>query len=257
MSATVVAPKGARWFRLGFGLRSCTGWASFNDLDIQTHPGTPEAQPARVLPVDTGKYAWTPCDLTALFNRPLADDSQSGGKVGWTDQGALMDLRSLQAGNYTWNDVPFRVEKGNACFIMKNKHRPSQNLPDGGKVDLKIKADVLAFLHTGGWIDANIRQATYILHYADGTKAEIPIIGGRNILDWVNPPDRGGHQVRSEPRAVLPATTVASPQFVHVTVWMLLWNNPYPQKEISTLEVKGCNEGAPGLIGLSRGVAKN
>jgi hypothetical protein len=55
LSATVTAPKGARWMRLGFGLRSCTGWASFNDIDIQTRPGTPEAEVARVLPIDTDK----------------------------------------------------------------------------------------------------------------------------------------------------------------------------------------------------------
>ena len=32
------APKGARWFKLGFGLRNCTGWAAFNDIDIQYAP---------------------------------------------------------------------------------------------------------------------------------------------------------------------------------------------------------------------------
>ena len=87
--------------------------------------------------------------------------------------------------------MAFRVAKGNACFIMKNKHRPSENLPDGGKVDLKGKADVLAFLHSGGWISADVRQATYIIHYADGAKVEIPVIGGKNILDWATPRPAG------------------------------------------------------------------
>jgi hypothetical protein len=269
LAATVTAPKGARWFRLGFGLRSCTGWASFNDIEIQTRPGTPEAEVQRVLPIDAGRFTWTPCDLTKLFNRPLADDVDNDGKGGWTDQGPLMDLRNLQAGDYTFNHVAFRVEKGNACFIMKNKHRPSQNLPEGGKVDLKGKsdlsannskgtmADVLAFLHTGGWIDADVRQATYIVHYADGTKVEIPVIGGRNIIDWVQPPARA-EDVKYDPALglILPATTVASPQFVHVTVWMTLWKNPHPDKEIAALEVKGANEGIPGLIAVSRGEAK-
>jgi hypothetical protein len=253
----VTAPKGARWFRLGFGLRNCTGWASFNDVDIQTRPGEPEAQPARVLPIDAGKYAWTPCDITPILNRPLADEVDNDGKGGWTDQGPLMDLRNLHAGDYTWNDVPFHIAGGNACFIMKNKQRPSDNLPAGGQVELKIKADALAFLHTGGWINANTRQATYSLHYADGTKVEIPIIGGRNILDWVNPPDRAEDlKYDGALGLLLPATTVPSPQFVHVTVWMLLWRNPHPEKELSALEIKGGNEGIPGLIGVSRGVAK-
>jgi hypothetical protein len=256
-AATVTAPKGSRWFRLGFGLRSCTGWASFNDVDIQTRPGTPEVEVKRVLPIEAGKFTWAVCDLTKLLNRPLADDVDNDGKGGWTDQGALMDLRNLFAGDYTFNDVSFRVEKGNACFIMKNKQRPSENLPDGGKVDIKGKADVLAFLHTGGWINADVQQATYIIHYADGTKVEIPVIGGRNILDWVAPPDRAD-DIKYDPALglLLPATRVASPQFVHVTVWTLLWKNPHADKEIASLEVKGENKGIPGLIAVSRGAAK-
>jgi hypothetical protein len=258
LASMVSAPRGARWFRLGFGLRSCTGWASFNDIDIQTRPGTPEAEVKRVLPVDASRFTWTPCDLTKLLNRPLADDVDNDGKGGWTDQGSLMDLRNLQAGDYTWNNVAFHVERGNACFIMKNKHRPSQNLPDSGKVDLKVKANLLAFLHTGGWIDANVQHATYIIHYADGTKVEIPVIGGRNILDWTTPQDRAD-EVKYDATLglILPATSVASPQFVHVTVWMVLWKNPSSEKEITSLEVKGANEGIPGLIGVSYGQQKN
>ncbi len=257
LKAMVTAPKGARWFRLGFGLRNCTGWVAFNDIDIHTRPGTPEAEIKRVLPIDPKRFTWSVCDLSSLFNRPLADDVDNDGKGGWTDQGPTMDMRNLQAGDYTWNDVAFRVAKGNACFIMKNKNRPSENLPAGGKVDLKGKADVLAFLQTGGWISADVQQATYIVNYDDGTKVEIPVIGGKNIIDWVAPPSRAD-EVKYDPALgfIMPATSVASPQFVHVTVWMVLWKNPHPDKQITTLEIKGANEGAPGLIGISRGVAK-
>jgi hypothetical protein len=257
LKGTVTAPSGARWFKMGFGLRDCTGWMAFSDADIQTRPGMPQEVARKVLPIDASKFAWTVCDLTGLLNRPLADESGSGGKVGWTDQGPLMDLRNLLAGDYTYNDVAFHVAKGNACFIMKNKFRPSQNLPDGGKVDLKARADVLAFLHTGGWIYANVSQAMYIIHYDDGTKVEIPIVGGRNIFDWVASPDHAA-DLKYDPAygLLLPATTVASPQFVRVTVWTLLWKNPHPDKTIASLEIKGANQGAPGLIAVSRGVAK-
>jgi hypothetical protein len=149
------------------------------------------------------------------------------------------------------------VAKGNACFILKNKYRPSQDLPDAGKVALPGEADVLAFLHSGGWISANTLQATYIIHYADGTKVEIPVIGGKNILDWTQPPARAD-EIAYDPALglILPATTVASPQFVHVTVWMTLWKNPYPEKQIASLEVKGANAGIPGLIAVSAGRVK-
>jgi hypothetical protein len=254
LAGMVTAPRGARWFKLGFGLRNCSGWVALSDIDIHTRPGVPEAEVKRVLPIDASKFAWTVCDLSGLLNRPLADEVDNDGQGGWTDQGPNMDLRNLQAGDYTWNDVAFRVAKGNACFIMKNSYRPSQNLPAGGKVKFKGHADVLAFLHSGGWISAGARQATYIIHYADGTKVEIPVIGGENILDWTAPAARAD-EIKYDPALglILPATSVASPQFVHVTVWMTLWKNPYPDKPIVALEVKGANAGIPGLIAVSRG----
>jgi hypothetical protein len=254
VNTMVTAPEGARWFKLGFGLRDCSGWASFNDVEIKTRPGTPEAEVKRVLPIVAAQFTWSPCDLSGLLNRPLADEADNDGQGGWTDQGPLMDLRNLQAGDYTWNGVAFRIAKDNACFIMKNKRRPSEKLPASGKVDLKGKADVLAFLHTGGWIDANVQHATYVIRYADGTKAEIPVIGGRNILDWVATPERADDlKYAPDTGLLLPATTVPSPQFVHVTVWMLLWKNPHPDTPIAALEVLGANEGVPGLIAVSLG----
>jgi hypothetical protein len=36
LTGTVTAPKGARWFKLGFGLKSCSGWAAFSDVEIKT-----------------------------------------------------------------------------------------------------------------------------------------------------------------------------------------------------------------------------
>jgi hypothetical protein len=253
----VTAPSGARWFRLGFGLRNCTGWVSFNDIDIKTRPGTREVEITKALPIDAGKFAWTPCDLSGLLNRPLDDDVDNDGKGGWTDQGSAMDLRGLHAGDYTWNRVAFRVEKGKACFIMKSAHRPSQNLPAGGKVELKGKADVLAFLHSGAWIEEGVRQSTYIIHYGDGTQVEIPVVGGKNILDWTAPVSRAD-EVKYDPALglILPAISVPSLPYVHVTVWMTLWKNPHPDKEIAALEVKGENQGIPGLIAVSRGQMK-
>jgi hypothetical protein len=203
------------------------------------------------------KYDWRIADISKLFNRPLADEVDNDGKGGWTDQGPTADLRNLQPGDYRFNGVAFRVESGNACFIMKNKHRPSDNLPAGGKVDLQGKADMLAFLHSGGWIDPNVKQATYVIDYADGTKVEIPVIGGKNIKDWAGPGD-SADEVKYDPTMglLLPAISVPSPQFSRATVWMVLWKNPHPEKPIASLEVIGANEGVPGLIGVSLGVAK-
>jgi hypothetical protein len=44
LKGMATAPKGARWFKLGFGLRSCTGWVALNDIDIKTRAATPDKE---------------------------------------------------------------------------------------------------------------------------------------------------------------------------------------------------------------------
>ena len=56
---------------------------------------------------------------------------------------------------------------------------------------------------------------------------------------------------------LLPAVTVPSPKFVQVTIWLTLWQNPHPEKPIAGLEVRGANEGIPGLIAVSFGQRKD
>ena len=257
-AGTLTAPKGARWFRVGFGVRDAGGWASFNDIDIQTQPGEAPKEVARkARPIEPDQFAWQTADISRMLNRPLADEVDADGKGGWTDQGALMDLRTMPAGEQTLNGVRFRVEQGNACVILKNSKRPSENLPASARTDLKLQADVLAFLHTGGWLAGDVQHATYIVYYADGTKAEIPVIGGKNIMDWTNASD-AADEAKYDPDLglLLHAVTIPSPKFVRVNVWMTLWKNPFPQKAIVALEMKTANEGIPGLIAVSAGKKK-
>ncbi len=233
---------------------------SGNAVYIATFDGTVYAftSGTRPPPIDAAGFAWTPCDLAGLLNRPLKDEVDGDGKGGWTDQGAEADLRNLRAGDHTFNGVAFRVAEGNACFIMKNKFRPSDNLPNSGTATLKARADVLAFLHSGGWLTTGIRHATYVIHYADGKKAEIPVIGGKNIFDWNNIPDTALWGLEYDPALgfMQDAVTVPVPSFGVVHIMMTLWKNPRPEATIQTLEVIGANEGVAGLIAVSRGEAK-
>ena len=51
VSGMATAPKGARWFKMAFGIRNCSGWAAFNNFDIRTRPGEkPKATKARASP---------------------------------------------------------------------------------------------------------------------------------------------------------------------------------------------------------------
>ena len=257
-ASTVTAPKDARWVRVGFGVRDASGWASFSDIDIQTQAGEAPKEIARKLrPIEPANFNWNIVDISKMLNRPLADEVDADGKGGWTDQGALMDLRSLPSGDQTFNGVLFLVEKGNACVILKNRQRPSENLPDSAKTELKLKAEVLAFLHSGGWLASEVKHATYVIGYSDGTKAEIPVIGGKNIIDWTANSD-SVDEIKYDPALglTLHAVTVLSPKVVRVNVWMTLWKNPHPEKEITCFEVKSENQGIPGLIAVSSGMER-
>ena len=237
----------------------CKGQVHFDDINITTASEAGAVAADILLPrLPLQRFKDTVLiDISKQANRRLSDETDNDGKGGWTDQGPTMDLRNLYAGNYTCNDVIFKVEKGNACFIMKNKKRPSEGLPNGGKTELKGNADVIAFLHSGGWIDANIRQATYVIHYADGRKVEIPLTGGKNIFDWTMAPAMlEGIKYQPELGFTQHAMTVPVHQFVSAYIWMTLWKNPRPDKQIIALEVKGENQGIPGLIAVSFGVAK-
>ena len=64
-------------------------------------------------------------------------------------------------------------------------------------------------------------------------------------------------RIRSIPkRRFRTGAGAAVPAFGSAHVWMTLWKNPHPDKDIASLEVKGENEGVPGLISVSRGHAK-
>ena len=254
----VTAPKGARWFTIALGTRACSGWASFDDIDIQTRAGEKPADVNVVrLPIEIGNFTWAPINLTGLLNRPLADEIDDDGEGGWTDQGAMADLRNLQAGEYEFNGVKFSIAKGNACLIMKSKFRKSDKLPEGGKITLDSKAETLAFLHSGGWLDMGKTHATYIIHYSDGTSVSIPVIGGINIHDWTHG-EKALEGAKYDPVSgmTLLATKVVCPKFVTVSVWMTVWENPNPEKQISSIEIKSENQGVFGLLGISLGTKK-
>jgi hypothetical protein len=115
---------------------------------------------------------------------------------------------------------------------------------------------VVIFAGVAAGAAAGVREATYVIHYADGRKAEIPVIAGKNIFDWTTPPALEELKYDANLGFTQRATSVVVPAFVSGHVWMTLWKNPYPAQELKTWEVIGANEGIPALIALSRGIAK-
>ena len=71
VKGTVTAPAGAVWMRLAFGMRSASGWASFDDVDIHTQPGRQIAQSTDAVPLDATQFDWQSVDLAGVVNRAV------------------------------------------------------------------------------------------------------------------------------------------------------------------------------------------
>jgi hypothetical protein len=120
------------------------------------------------------------------------------------------------------------------------------------------KAARLAFLHTA-FIAPDIRSAgtqvtlaQYVVHYADGTQAVIPVQRGHNIDHWSGEP------------APLPSARVAwtIPTMLrqHKVAWSMLynfeWTNPHPDRlitHVDLLRVGDPNQGTVALFAISTG----
>ena len=142
--------------------------ASFTRTDVESHP----------------------LDLSAAFTGSFRDEQSGDGKGGWTDQGPEMDLRSFEPGKGTYAGV--RVDTidpaangGKSCVILGRTFPASAGV-DLGKAPKGMKT--LYLLHASGWTpmppDA---VGTIAVTYADGSREEIPVVGGRDCGNWYTP----------------------------------------------------------------------
>jgi hypothetical protein len=106
----------------------------------------------------------------------------------------------------------------------------------------------LHFLHASGWRSPDGTQiGSYVVHYANGRREDIPIIYGEDLRDWNAEGDRSTEVKRavvvwnSTNRALLP-----------VRLFRTTWVNPKPETEIRTLDYcSDMAEAAPFLIAIT------
>jgi hypothetical protein len=104
------------------------------------------------------------------------------------------------------------------------------------------KAQELHFLHSTNWFaPKDTKIAAYVVNYADGSKAEIPIRYGVDVLDWWAVPmdaDRGASVTEGLVAWTgTNAATVRSGPELQIRLFLKTWKNPHPDQEIKTLDV--------------------
>jgi len=80
-------------------------------------------------------------------------------------------------------------------------------------------------------------MANYVVHYADGTRAEIPIRDKEEIMNWWYPAH--GAKYRA-------AIHVPNAQTDDVGLVAFAWDNPHPEKVVRSIEFQSLN--ADGIV---------
>ncbi len=177
--------------------------------------------------------AFQPVDMRAVVNMGWQDDKAGDGQGGWTDQGGT-DMRGMETGRRTLLGIPFDVidpatNGGKAELTLGSKKFPA------GPMDVTLPVNAAArsiyFLHASAWTGG--QMATYVIHYADGTSAEIPIIAKEEIADWWGPKNGPKYRV---------AFHMPNLATDDVGMYVFGWDNPSPDKPIKSIEFKSADE---------------
>ena len=193
-------------------------------------------------------------DLAPWVNEPLAADTAAGRAKGH-------NLASLPAGRQIFAGVPFditgRVQLFGRDQAGSRKWFPARirNLPIGARCNR------LQLLHGACDVSGYGQPvARLVLHYADGSTAEIPIIAGEHLLDWWGPI----YQTENgeEPNPTAPGTELAwagsnasikkrSPDF-SLRLYRSAFANPHPELAIKTIDyLSALTQTAPFMVGLT------
>jgi hypothetical protein len=114
-------------------------------------------------------------------------------------------------------------------------------------IPVNQKLTRLAFAHTAMYLAAKPGQSLgqYILHYADGTQANLPIRLDRELRDWFVPAQKPDDQ------APKPACLFNTASGSELSVFCTLVDNPEPEKQIVTIDLVSQSPGVLCLLGLT------
>ncbi len=179
-------------------------------------------------------------DLRPAANRRSVDDP--AGERGWLATGALFDLRRLAPGPQRVGGILFWLldpDQGPNVIMLRGTRPAVAQLPDAAVIPVGRRAAELAFLHATGF---EVRPGTavggYVIHYADGSAAGLPLVYGENIWSWLKPAG--------------PALLGEGAFGLRYGIGLTRWRNPFPEKEIAWIGFHSAGtEATPVLFALT------
>jgi len=209
--------------------------------------------------------------LTAanLSFQPIAINEQCNQYLtadrGWFE--GARDLSHLPHGDVVLDGVPYTIRDFKtsplpSCVMLGGPGVRGQMANEVTGLRVGAKADVLYFLHTmnrgeewraRGEDDAPPAVFRYVVHYADGQTAEVPVLYGRGVGPWVSKEPAGLPEAAVAWAAPFPADESGD----QAVLYQLQWPNPRPGVEIASVDLTygpdGSRYGVPALVALTVG----
>ena len=198
-----------------------------------------------------------PLPLEEQCNQYLTKDR------GWFGGG--QDLSHLPIGNQDFGGVPyvirdFRTSPLPSCVMLAGPGVRGQLPKAVPGLRANCKADVLFFLHTfnrtGQWRRGQPADPTpvlfkYVVHYADGERAEVPVLYGEGADHWLSKDPAGLKSAALAWAAPFPAQKSEE----QAVVYQFTWTNPRPEVAIATIDLEygdqGSRYGTPALLAIT------
>lgn len=185
-----------------------------------------------------------PISLAGAANRELADPVARDGKGGWMDDGPDYDLSTIRTGKIMAAGIPFEIpDRGKAAIVLLSRHSAyGAEKATGIRIGKRVRS--LYFLHAFGWDSPEKTLVmTYVMHYADGTKAEFPIRSGQEIANWWNMPFVDNAKI---------GVTATAKSGQDINLQCARWQNPHPEKTVTALDIISANGvSVPGIVGIT------
>jgi eukaryotic-like serine/threonine-protein kinase len=208
-------------------------------------PELSRAQPALRFPPRDPRMTPNLLDLSPFYNAALAQD--------WLPL-AANNLADLPQGLQKFDQVEFdirgliQVSGSELATKVGNRYPASVR---GLRVNRKVAR--LHFLHATGWVEPEgIAIGAYVLHYADGNQAELPIIYGEDVLDWWNP--RTGDDVPPAHAVIVwtGSNEATRKSNHHLRLFKRTWDNPRPDVLVTSIDFTSTmTQCAPFLIAIT------
>ncbi len=226
-----------------FSLTSChkTPTATANVKSASDEKLAPKmaAQESAPEPIDLGNY----------YNAPLTTWLRTTGRG--------HDLSTMPRGQQVFAGVPFMIE--GIIQLLGTTLEEKKELFPRRVDDIAVgrACRKLHFLHSCEWawlyyelrtvLPAGTKVGSYIVHYADGKTNEIPILHGKDMVDW-------NEHSPEDPAAAGPRIGWAGVNPFHkkVRVFISTWENPRPSVKINTIDfVSAMTPASPFMLAVT------